>query len=334
LANLAQLAQLKQGADAWNTWRQANKGTHIDLTGADLGDAHLDKIDLSGADLNGADLNCAELVGADLTFAILTKANLHAANLCKAQFYGANLFGADLSHAKLKSANLHEMNLVGQMFLCADLTGAAVNNSDLTGANLSGAILTDASFSIANLSGANLNDAILSGTDFSNANLSCVDLGNTHWDRSKMRGRYLGVRGLDSCFGNALFKRAAADQDFLDSLEYQWRDSKWWRFVFRMWGWLDFGRSISRVAALGLGIVGLFAAIYWANPALLNTAQSAHSWFTPFYFSIVTFTTLGFGDVRPAQTLAEILTSLEVVLGYLNLGLLLAVLAEKIARRS
>lgn len=335
MANLAQLTQLKQGADVWNRWREENQGTPIDLTGADLGDAHLDGVNLRKADLSRANLNSAKLVKASLEFANLSKANLGNAKLCNAAFYGANLFDANLFHATLRGANLHEMNLVGQMLCTADLTGASVNNSDLTGANLSGANLTDASFSISNLSGANLNGAILSGTDFSNANLSGVDLGNIYWDRSKMRGRYLGVRGLDSCLGNPIFKRAAADQDYLDSLEYKWRFSKWWKFVFRMWGVLDFGRSISRVAVLGFGIITVFAAIYYANPTLLNTAQGAHSWFTPFYFSIVDFTTSGLGDVRPAQTtLAEILTSSEFILGYLNLGLLLAVLAEKIARRS
>jgi hypothetical protein len=33
-----------------------------------------------------------------------------------------------------------------------------------------------------------------------------------------MRGCYLGIRGLDPCLGDAKFKRAAADQDFLDTL--------------------------------------------------------------------------------------------------------------------
>ena len=52
-----------------------------------------------------------------------------------------------------------------------------------------------------------------------------------------MRGRYLGVRGLNSCFGNALFKRAAADQDFLDTLEAHWKND-WRLLLFRAWGWL------------------------------------------------------------------------------------------------
>jgi hypothetical protein len=51
-------------------------------------------------------------------------------------------------------------------------------------------------------------------------------------------------------------------------------------------------------------------------------------------FSIVTYTTLGFGDVVPITVLGEIVVSTEVILGYLTLGLLLAVLSDKVARRS
>jgi hypothetical protein len=51
-------------------------------------------------------------------------------------------------------------------------------------------------------------------------------------------------------------------------------------------------------------------------------------------FSIVTYTTLGFGDVRPATLAGEIIVSSEVILGYTTLGLLLSVLAQSIARRS
>ena len=60
----------------------------------------------------------------------------------------------------------------------------------------------------------------------------------------------------------------------------------------------------------------------------------ARSWFTPYYFSIVTYTTLGFGDVRPATLAGEIVVSSEVILGYTTLGVLLSVLAQTIARRS
>ena len=55
---------------------------------------------------------------------------------------------------------------------------------------------------------------------------------------------------------------------------------------------------------------------------------------TPFYYSFVTYTTLGFGDITPKRWPGEILEIFEVVLGYRTLGLLLTILANNVARRS
>ena len=148
-----------------------------------------------------------------------------------------------------------------------------------------------------------------------------------------MRGRYLGVRGLDSCFGNAIFKRAAADQDFLDTLEVHLKGSRRMA-LFRAWGMIDYGRSLLRVAAISSGLAAIYGAIYRIFPHILDYTNSANSWFTPYYFSIVTYTTLGFGDVRPTTLVGEIIVASEVILGYTTLGLLLSVLAQSIARRS
>jgi len=67
---------------------------------------------------------------------------------------------------------------------------------------------------------------------------------------------------------------------------------------------------------------------------MIRATDRANTWFTPYYFSIVTYTTLGFGDVKPHDLAGELLVSIEVIFGYLTLGLLLAVLADKVARRS
>ncbi len=76
------------------------------------------------------------------------------------------------------------------------------------------------------------------------------------------------------------------------------------------------------------------AALYRIFPQILDK-DSANTWFTRYYFSIVTYTTtLGFGDVRPATLAGEIIVGSEVILGYTTLGLLLSVLAQSTARRS
>ena len=52
------------------------------------------------------------------------------------------------------------------------------------------------------------------------------------------------------------------------------------------------------------------------------------------YFSIVTFTTLGFGDVVAANSTARLLVAAEVIVGYIMLGGLVSIFANKFARRN
>jgi hypothetical protein len=49
---------------------------------------------------------------------------------------------------------------------------------------------------------------------------------------------------------------------------------------------------------------------------------------------LVTYTTLGYGDVTANSLIGEMLVISEVVVGYFTLGLLLSILANTIARRS
>lgn len=69
----------------------------------------------------------------------------------------------------------------------------------------------------------------------------------------------------------------------------------------------------------------LFALIYWALPDGQfripdNSATDFGSWF---YYSIVTITTLGFGDYTPAHGAAQAVTAVEVMCGLIFLGLFL-----------
>jgi Ion channel/Pentapeptide repeats (8 copies) len=193
----------------------------------------------------------------------------------------------------------------------------------------------------ANLTGANLIKADLSGANITNVNFSDSCLTAIKWNPKKMHGLYQGIRGIDSSYGNALFKRAAADQDYLDTLEARWKERKGLTFLFKLWGLIDYGRSIGSVIVIAFVTIALFGLTYSIFPGLLgldcvpNTEGcNRHSWFTPFYFSIVTFTTLGYGDITPKNLAGELIVSLEVVLGYLVLGLLISVLADKVVRRS
>ena len=52
------------------------------------------------------------------------------------------------------------------------------------------------------------------------------------------------------------------------------------------------------------------------------------------YYSVVTLTTLGYGDAVPASLPAQVLAMSEAILGYVGLGDMLSILANKMARRA
>lgn len=74
-----------------------------------------------------------------------------------------------------------------------------------------------------------------------------------------------------------------------------------------------------------LALVPLFALLYWALPDAQfripdGSTTDFGSWL---YYSIVTITTLGFGDYTPAHGWAQAVTAVEVMLGLVMMGLFL-----------
>lgn len=57
------------------------------------------------------------------------------------------------------------------------------------------------------------------------------------------------------------------------------------------------------------------------------------NWFDAFYYCVVTFTTLGYGDVTPTNTAAQFAAGLVAVAGYFTLGILIYLIARKIDRK-
>ena len=105
--------------------------------------------------------------------------------------------------------------------------------------------------------------------------------------------------------------------------------------IFWLWSLLDYGRSLVRTALGALAAAIGFGFIYRTWPGMLyHEYPTPDNWFTPFYYSIVTYTTLGFGDVIPKTLAGQIVVTIEVICGYLTLGLLISILANKVARRA
>ncbi len=103
-----------------------------------------------------------------------------------------------------------------------------------------------------------------------------------HPPSPERRGRRRGIESSECVCGNALFKRAAADQDFLDTLEAHLKGTRGMA-LFRAWGLIDYGRSLLRVAAISFGLAAIYGVIYIIFPYILDYKDSANTWFTPYY---------------------------------------------------
>ena len=312
-------------------------GAVTDLRGADL----------HGADLSGLDLNHCDLRGADLSKADLTDASLLGSDLRDAILYEAKLDGTELSGARLERANLDRARGLRTGLGCARLDGARLTSAELPEATLTQASLRGANLAAAQLPGSRAREADLTSADLTSANLEGLelDLSNVSaatFDRADLREAQLrrlqgyktaswissDVRDVDFS-GAYLLRRFIMDQNFLEEFRNQ---GPWSRVAYHVW-WLtsDCGRSLMRWAVCTFVLAVLFALAYGS----MDVQYGPHvSWYTPFYFSVVILTTLGFGDIVPASTGTQVLATIQVVIGYVMLGGLISIMDNKIARRA
>jgi hypothetical protein len=250
-----------------------------------------------------------DLIEANLQGVILSGANLSGANL-----YGAELDGADLSTADLSKADLGR----------ADLEGADLCAANLSGANLAGAALSWADLRDADLTWADLRDADLGGANFENTNVTGV-LYN-RW------ARYRGIR-LSTSHGSPAFKRFALDQEYIEELRGSTYAGK---LTYIAWLLLaDCGRSFWVWAFWCLATVFGFAGTFWMlGPDALRRTDLPWEPVTALFYSVIVFSTLGFGDISPIAKSAAICVMIEVIIGYVMFAGLISILISKLARRS
>ncbi|MFT7480762.1 MAG: hypothetical protein ACI80N_004077, partial [Gammaproteobacteria bacterium] len=119
------------------------------------------------------------------------------------------------------------------------------------------------------------------------------------------------------------------DQNYLAEFRGQGRSSE---LIYQLWLLTsDCGRSMLRWSLC----TGLLVLLFGIGYTQVELDYGSHPTpLSPLYFSVVTMTTLGFGDVRPISMAAQWLVMLQVVNGYVMLGGLLSILSKKMATRA
>ena len=302
-----------------------------------LAGADLRGLDLRGADLRGLVFDRADLRNANLNGADLTGSSLRDVDLDDAELIGAILDSCDLSNSRARRVVFGRASLVGATLFDTDLTETSLSDADLTDADLRAATLDDARLLNTNLERADLSHASVRGADLEGA-----DLTDATFRGANIRGVHLrSARGFDTTDwvevivgdtefdGAHLVRRVILDQNYL--YEFRNRD-RLHAVIYEIWRITsDCGRSFARWGLMTAMTAVAFSIIYTFVDIDYGDYETSLS---PLYFSVVTLTTLGYGDALPASMPAQIVVLFEVVIGYVMLGGVLSIFANRMGRRA
>ncbi len=213
--------------------------------------------------------------------------------------------------------------LLGTFYDHFDLRGIPLSGRDLKKKNLSKIDFFQADLSKADLSQADLSETHVSEADIRGAKLDWAKtdrllLDNVRYDA---RTSFLGV-DLNSINFTlaALLRDLALTQQRIDHLKS--RNPILAAFL-RMTS--EYGLSLGRFFLWTGLVIAIFAVLFAVVPGAITKG----GFWNALYFSVVTFTTLGYGDITPSSPIGQLFAMIEVALGYLMGGLLVAILARR-----
>ena len=308
-----------------------------DLRGIQLPGRDLSGLDLSGFDLSRADLSNADLSGTRLSGAILREARLCGAKLIGCELLGANLREADLSECSAQRAGFGNADLGGASLFAAGFDDATFTRASLQGVDARAASLSRARLLETDLGGADLGRAVLCEADLEKSSVAGASFVDADLRRIRFRGMaghdradWVGANTLDADFcGAYTVRRTIEDQNYLHEFRLHSRLNAVWYWIW--WVTSDCGRSFLRWGLWTLALASVFAGLYEG----VELDRGDHpTYLSSLYYSVVTLTTLGYGDVVPASPGAQLLAMCEVTVGYVMLGGLLSIFSNKMATRA
>ena len=257
--------------------------------------------------LTDADLSNKELKGVKLSGAWIFRTNLSRSNLQGSNLSGARLWRADFS---------------GAMLLFADLKEARLNWTNLTGAKG----LKKESFN-EKLTIEEKKDSLAFKESYLTVKNYFIQSGrydDASWAAFKERT----LERITLC--NAVKKKG------ITGLRYR----SWWKtlgkwFASKIFNMLcGYGEKPLYAVRASAVIVIFFSIIFYVFKWIQSYPMEKLHFLDYLYFSIVTFTTLGYGDIRPmAASLARIFAGMEAFIGAFMIALFVWTLARRYVAR-
>ncbi|WP_275882117.1 pentapeptide repeat-containing protein [Halorhabdus sp. BNX81] len=325
------------------------------LNEANLSDAKLVDASANDSDLENANLSESTLKNSSFTDASLKKTNINLAELDDANFQRADLEQSDLSMSScsgtnFESSNLNYVDADGTNFTDARLYKARLQDIYITGSTDFG----DRCFYDKEAGPIEYHSSLYK---------RLINSFNRfrYWMKITPNKTEEPVEDLSRAQHiYRIYERLHRENSLIDGISSNFVKAKYaqqrLKLAKNQWlGWLDlsarrwtmqYGESPWRIIGTSLFIIGLFALLYPLSGGVITSGDGiAHEIISPFdislydapvggwllsvYFSTVTFTTLGFGDVSPNGALAQTLAAAESFMGAILLALFVAVVARR-----
>ena len=267
----------------------------------------------------------------------LRSANLSDINLVnRGSDTGYDMSGADLYHANLQNAHLFKINLENASLMKANLTGANLhcanlNNCNLLGANFLGAKVDNVYWGKELIQEAKAREA-------AKANNKTLML--DYYEQAEEIYRHLRLISE----ANGMFENAG--HFFHKEMVMRRKQMKPWSTKRHISKIVDifcgYGEHPMRVVLFSLSIIFFCSILYFllgisdngkiiSFQANLSFAENIKHFLSSIYFSVVTFTTLGYGDLIPSGA-TRVLAAIEAFTGSFTIALFVVVFVKKMTR--
>lgn len=297
--------------------------------------------------------------GCILPSAKFNNVTCHSVEFAETFLWDADFSEADCWSATFRDANLWEADLPGADLRRVDLSGADLWKADLSGANLEDTVLDRTDLRNANLQGARLYQAVLATSRINEATQfgdycvyetdSTIEIEDEETHR--LQAAAWVYHQLESIHENAALSTQAqryhirAEEAKRQYHLQQKRMGKYGVSTINRYLTLH-GESLKHIILWSVGIIFSAGILYplvggvedgdtvyqITSISQLPTAEGVATLARGMYFSIITFTTIGYANVAPHGTGSRILVGIQSLLGAIFVALFVFVLGRQVAR--
>ncbi|WP_105167624.1 pentapeptide repeat-containing protein [Pseudoalteromonas sp. T1lg23B] len=308
-----------------------------DLRGANFAGALFHNCDMSGVVFGTQDLSSTWFLKVRIKVMLRLIANLKGAKLVECDFSDCMIQNANFGKAEMHCCTFENSNIYFSSFQSTVLKKSIFNKCVFWAVNIRNTDLSNSQFISANFKESTIAQSNISYCNFHNAIISGLELVMLPFLSRLKNGKQLSTQcigcNIGTSIGGELIKHKVQEQAHIEEFAED-RPNTYLLWLLTS----DCGKSGYLLGGWATLLILLFSVLFWyLSPDHLNYPEHLQtmkeSWFVHLYYSVATFTTLGYGDISPKTLLAMVLASIEVIIGFIFLGLLITLFSNKITAK-